>query len=167
MASVASTEPSHPLVGQNAFVSIGVGYLDLTSQKTHAITVVTFKKSCRKAHLTYTRDHIQYGWPSVVSSPSSVNPINPLQEVPGMTLHWRTFSYAPPFNAPIRPEYYSITYDYLEKCCASVEKVKVFIDSKEMYENSLLSKAVIPACRDFFPNHKGCTLEFPVAFSSF
>ncbi len=159
MASISFTESSRPSLILNASNEIGVAFLDLSRQKTHAVTEVIFSKSFTKASLYYTKDHIQYGWPKEITSSSSLNPIYPFEEIPGTSSDWVTICYSS--NTSISPECHSKTMNYFKELRASVQKVKIIFDSEKTYENSLLKQTVASACKDFFPNLKSYSLVFP------
>jgi hypothetical protein len=163
MASTSFTNSSSSLITQNASIWIGVAFLDFSCQKTHAVTQVIFNESFTEAYLCYTRQHIQYGWPSEIIDAFSPSPAVLSEVIPGYSSIWTKVNYEDPSNTPIPPEYNLIIGNYLKRCCAYVQKTTIIFDSEKTCENSLLKKTVIYACKNFFPNLK----SYALVFSSF
>jgi hypothetical protein len=126
----------------------------LANQKTHAVSKITFNKSCTEAQVCFTKDQIQYGWPSDITSSSSPNPINEAMISPGFISSWTRITISIPEEDP------QFTKDFLSKCIASVLRVTLIFDSEKTYENTLLKDTVRRACRDIFPNLKSYSLVF-------
>ncbi len=158
MASTAITEAPSPLVGQNVFLSFGTAYLDSSHKKTHAVAQVFFNMSFTKAYLYYTKDDIQSNWPSNISDSYSSTPLDFSKLAPEGFINWFQISY--PSNTNVSPEYYSMVSTYLDKCCATVQKVKVTFDSEKTYKNSLLQETAVDNCKRFFPNLRSYSLSF-------
>lgn len=153
MASPSPIGLSSPSLEQNAFISIGVASLNLANQKTHAISRVTFNESFTEAQLCFTKDQIQYDWPSHVTDPSSPNPITRL--IPGISSNWTEITLSGPMV--------QLPKDFVKNSCASVQKAILIFDSEKTYENTLLKSTVVTACKDCFPNLK----RYSLVFSSF
>ncbi len=155
MASVALTELSDQMLGQNSFISMGMAALDSADQKIHAVSKVIFNESFTEAQVSYTEVLIQYGWPNVLTGPDS--PVDPSRITPGYHSTWTQIDHLLP------SEYNAVMQDYLKRCCASVEKATVIFDSKKTHNNTLFKKTIINACEHAFPNLKSYSLVFPSA----
>lgn len=161
MASAPVRNSSSSLIIQNASIWIGVAFLDFSCQKTHAVAQVIFNESCTEAYLYYTRNHVQYGWPSEIVDAFSPSPAMRSETIPGYSSIWTKVNEKDPSNTPIPPEYNVITGNYLNRCCVSVQRMTIIFDSEKTCENSLFKKTVIYACKNFFPNLKSYSLAFP------
>lgn len=129
---------------QNISVFIGLATLDYDWKKTHAIAQILFKKSYKEAEISFTRDQIQFGWPSHVNDPW----FNP-----GFTKHWISSTNSIPMEQ-------QLVVDFSKKCLESVKKVTINFDAESTYENSLLKPLLIRVCRDNFPNLSSYALVF-------
>jgi hypothetical protein len=147
--STSSTDLSSISLGQNAFISIGMASLNLASQKTHAISKVTFNESLTEAQLCFTKDRIEYGWPSHDTSSIQLD-INRI--TPGFSYNWIQIELSSPLE--------QVPEDFTKKCCKSVQKAILIFDLEKTYENTLLKSTVVAACKDYFPNLKSYSLVF-------
>jgi len=148
---------------RNASIMLGVASLNLANQKTHAVSKITFNKSCTEAQVCFTKDQIQYGWPSDFISSSSPDPINEARISPGFTSNWTEITISTRAEDPLTRKYEDhpqLAKDFINKCIASVQQVTLIFDSENTYENTLLKDTVRCACRDVFPNLKSYSLVF-------